>query len=160
MEKEQHRFSLETHLHVWRNGFSKTTLTKDDLDELTQHLSDHFEELVKGGEDEDEAWSTAVQTIGSHEVIHREFSKVWYSFLKNTVIFYILAFAPGAALLLLDRGNHSNWFLLAFGIYLFIYRTFVDFFRLRSKGIISKSDFWTLLLPGTRNRYFRGLYFS
>ncbi len=158
MEKEQHQFNLEFHLIEWKRGFAKTSLTKDDVDELAQHLRDHFDELVHEGKPKVQAWYMALQAIGSHRTIVKEFDKVWYIFLKNTFIYYVLAFAP--FVLVMDlRASDTSTFFLACGIYFFIYRTFIDFWRLRSRNAIDKNGLWRLLLPGSRVRYFRELYF-
>ena len=47
---------------------------------------------------------------------------------------------------------------MALGIYVFVYRTFIDGYRLVLKKTISKKDIWKLLVPGTRFEYFKVLY--
>lgn len=77
-----------------KSGFKKTWLPKEDVEELIQHLRDHFEELYKEGHQKIQAWHVAIQTMGSHETIIKEFDKVWYNFMQNTALFNIIAFAP------------------------------------------------------------------
>jgi hypothetical protein len=160
MEKEQYEFNLEFHLLEWKTGFKKTWLPKEDVEELAQHLRDHFDELHREGHPKNQAWNIAIQAMGSHNTILKEFNKVWYGFMQNTALFYIIAFAPVVLLVFLARNGYPILFVLAFGIYALIYRTFVDYLRLRSKHIISKNQFWKLLIPGSRVKYFIPLYFS
>ncbi len=158
MEKEQHRFNLEIHLLEWKRGFAGTSLNKEDVEELSQHLRDHFDELTKSGHSAIDAWYTALQAIGPHKAIVKEFDKVWYIFLRNTFTYYMVAFLPGFLILLFAR-NDSTILVWMFGSYLIVYRTFIDFFRLRSRNAIDKNGIWKLLVPGGYIRYFRALYF-
>jgi hypothetical protein len=82
--------------------------------------------------------------------------------MKNTFIYYCAIMIPMFVLVLAAK-NHvlsSTAFVVLLGLYLLIYRTITDSVRLISKNIISKKDFWKLLLPGSHFKYFRELYLS
>jgi hypothetical protein len=54
---------------------------------------------------------------------------------------------------------NSSWFVILLFFYTFIFRTITDYARLRSKNVIDKRQFWHILVPGSRIKYFKELYF-
>ena len=80
--------------------------------------------------------------------------------MKPLLIYYFLILTP-FVLLIYSTKNHlinNSWFVILLFVYVFIYRTLIDYVRLRSKNIIGKNQFWKVLLPGARIKYFRELY--
>ena len=81
--------------------------------------------------------------------------------MKNLITYYFLVFAPLFILFSLNMihsFDHEIFLGLLF-FYAFIYRTLTDYYRLKSKNILSKNDFWRILIPGSRIYYFKGLFF-
>jgi hypothetical protein len=81
--------------------------------------------------------------------------------MKSLIIYYFSIIAPLAALIYTatNKSIESSWFLVLMLAYVFIYRSLTDYFRLRSKKVIAKKDFWRILVPGARAKYFKALYF-
>lgn len=80
--------------------------------------------------------------------------------MKNLKIYYLAIIIPLIMIFIFYKFQiiDSTYFLILFLIYATIYRTYTDSKRLIDKKIISKNDFWKLLIPGTRIEYFRELY--
>ena len=81
--------------------------------------------------------------------------------MKGLVVYYFLIIAPFVALIYTGANGslNSNWFLILLLAYVFIYRSITDYLRLRSKKVVDKGDFWRILMPGARAKYFKALYF-
>lgn len=81
--------------------------------------------------------------------------------MRNTLLYYIAIFAPLCLLtfLVMTKAIDNLWFCIFLFFYAFVYRTITDYLRLLSKQIISKDGFWKLLIPGSRIKYFKELYF-
>ncbi len=52
-----------------------------------------------------------------------------------------------------------NWSLALLLFYAFIYRGITDFYRLKSKNVLNNNEFLKVLVPGSRIKYFKELYF-
>lgn len=81
--------------------------------------------------------------------------------LRNTFIYYCAVIIPFVLLISLSKNNQlsSDWFVIVLFFYVFIFRTIIDYFRLLSKKAITKKDFWKLLIPFSKMKYFGELYF-
>ena len=81
--------------------------------------------------------------------------------MKRLVVYYLLIFIPLLSIVLLAKSAvlHRNLFVELLFFYVFIYRTWIDYIRLKNKNRINKKEVWKLLLPGARIKYFRDLYF-
>ncbi len=81
--------------------------------------------------------------------------------MKNLIIYYCFIFIPLFIIIGLVKSNNidDNNLLILFFSYFLFYRTLTDFYRLRSKNVVGKNDFWKLLIPGFRLKYFKDLYF-
>ena len=79
--------------------------------------------------------------------------------MKNLVVYYIAIFAPFLILFWLVKTENTHWFVIGLLLYAFPYRTYIDGQRLVSKKLMKWSEWWKLLLPGTRINYTRELYF-
>lgn len=81
--------------------------------------------------------------------------------MKNLIIYYLQVFIPAIILFGLFKTNKIDFseFIILFLIYGFVYRMFIDYYRLKSKNLIEKKDFWKLLIPGARIKYFFDLFF-
>ncbi len=81
--------------------------------------------------------------------------------MKNLIIYYCFVFIPIIILVGLVKTNNmeSNRFVILFFSYALFYRTITDYYRLLSKNVIKKNDFWKLFIPGFRIKYLRELYF-
>jgi len=76
--------------------------------------------------------------------------------------YYILIFAPFGLIVLLSKLEliASNVFVLLLFLYIFIYRTYLDGYKLTKKNIITKREIWKLIIPGRRLQYVKELYLS
>lgn len=74
--------------------------------------------------------------------------------------YYLLIFVPIGMIILLSKLEliASNVFVLLLFLYIFIYRTYLDGYKLVKKNIISKKDIWKLIIPGKRLQYVKELY--
>ena len=54
----------------------------------------------------------------------------------------------------------SNVFVLLLLLYIFVYRTYLDGYKLAKKNIITKKEIWKLIIPGKRLQYVKDLYLS
>ncbi|SEN09038.1 hypothetical protein SAMN05192574_102423 [Mucilaginibacter gossypiicola] len=79
---------LDRQIEGWKLSLSKTSISKDDQDELKGHLDDVINELSANGLPDDEVWLLAMKRIGSIDLIEAEFSKVTpdISFRKNCIL--------------------------------------------------------------------------
>lgn len=76
MEPITTQFNLEQEIARWQLSFSDSTLTADDLTELTGHLRDEIDQLKTQQLSEQEAWLIARHRMGTQQDIDKEFSKV------------------------------------------------------------------------------------
>jgi hypothetical protein len=76
--------------------------------------------------------------------------------------YYLLIFAPVGLIVLLSKYEiiASNVFVLLLLIYIFVYRTYLDGYKLAKKNIIPKKEIWKLIIPGKRLQYVKDLYLS
>ena len=81
--------------------------------------------------------------------------------MKNTALYYIAILAPVFIIIYFQQSGSMSpfWFCMFFFFYFFIYRTVTDFFRLVAKGVLTNKDFFKILFPGSRIKYFQELYF-
>jgi hypothetical protein len=75
---------------------------------------------------------------------------------------YLLIFAPVGLIVLLSKNEiiASNVFVLLLLIYIFVYRTYLDGYKLAKKNIIPKKEIWKLIIPVKRLQYVKDLYLS
>ncbi len=80
--------------------------------------------------------------------------------MKNILVYYILLFAPLGLIIWLNNVEiiNATAFVLLLFLYLSIYRTYLDGYRLAMKNIIPKKDIWKMIIPGRRFQYFKELY--
>jgi hypothetical protein len=76
--------------------------------------------------------------------------------------YYLLIFAPVGLIVLLSKYEiiASNVFVLLLLIYIFVYRTYLDGYKLAKKNILPKKEIWKLIIPGKRLQYVKDLYLS
>jgi len=76
--------------------------------------------------------------------------------------YYLLIFAPVGLIILLSKYEiiASNVFVLLLLLYIFVYRTYLDGYKLAKKNIITKKEIWKLIIPGKRLQYVKDLYLS
>lgn len=48
----------------------------------------------------------------------------------------------------------------AFMLIYFVYRAFLDFYKLKSNGVVTKKDIWKFIIPMWSFVYFKQLYFQ
>jgi hypothetical protein len=80
--------------------------------------------------------------------------------MKNSIVYYLAIFIPLIILynLLKSDSIDATLFVICLFIYAFIYRNITDYFRLLSRHVIEKKDFWKLFIPGAKYKYFISLY--
>jgi hypothetical protein len=80
--------------------------------------------------------------------------------MKNTFLYYLLIIVPLVPFVYMVRTEliGTTWIIIYFFSYLLIYRSFTDFYRLKSKGILKNKDFLKLFIPGSIPNYFTNLY--
>ena len=78
--------------------------------------------------------------------------------MNNLIVYYLSIFVPLFALIGFSDQMPPWLFLSNLVFYFVVYRTVTDYYRLRSKGIFVGKNFWSMLIPGIRYRYFRDLY--
>lgn len=81
--------------------------------------------------------------------------------MKNLIVYYAIIFIPLGLLLYFAKTKQlgSGCFVVLLFVYAFIFRAITDYARLRSKNVIEKKQFWRILIPGSRIKYFKELYF-
>ncbi len=80
--------------------------------------------------------------------------------MKNLLVYYFLIITPFALIIYSAKNNliSNTLVVILFFFYLLIYRTIIDYYRLRNKNAIEKNQFLNLLIPFSRMKYFRALY--
>jgi len=73
--------------------------------------------------------------------------------------YYLAAFSPFLIVILLLKLEFSFPFLISLVLY-YIYRCFLDFYKLKTNGIVNKSKIWQFIIPIWTFLYFRQLYFE
>lgn len=78
--------------------------------------------------------------------------------MKKLLLYYFLIFSPVAVMFYYrdEAGNHLFWFLMGY----LVYRGFLDYYRLKSLGVVDSSDRWKFFTSLWTSRYFRELYFK
>ncbi len=81
--------------------------------------------------------------------------------MRNLLVYYLQILVPFALLIIGIKTGFINMgqFLILMTIYTLPYRFTTDYLRLRSKNVIDKNKFWIILIPGSRIKYFKDLYF-
>lgn len=79
--------------------------------------------------------------------------------MKNLTVFYAVILFPIPAMFLLLQKDPITGavYLLA---YFLLYRPLVDGYRLVSKGLIRKENFWITFIFYSHIKYFKELYFN
>ena len=80
--------------------------------------------------------------------------------MKNLLVYYLLIFVPFGLIVWVSRIEliNSSVFVLLLFLYAFVYRTYLDGYKLAKKNIIPKKDIWKMIIPGSRLQYFKELY--
>jgi len=80
--------------------------------------------------------------------------------MKNLLVYYLLIFVPFGLIVWVSRIEliNSSVFVLLLFLYAFVYRTYLDGYKLAKKNIIPKKDIWKMIIPGSRIPYFKELY--
>jgi len=80
--------------------------------------------------------------------------------MKKIILYYFLIITPIVHFIYLVRTEQigTTWIIIYSFTYLLVYRTLTDFYRLKSKGILKNKDFFKVLIPGFRYKYFMELY--
>jgi len=101
METSNNTSSLTERLKSWRSELKGTNLTKEEQDELQNHMEDVLDELLSKGLSEDEAWIAAVHRIGEIRDIQIEYKKVQDDRIPlfNHTLFWILLLFLGIQLM-------------------------------------------------------------
>ena len=81
--------------------------------------------------------------------------------MKNIIVYYFVILVPFFGLLFAMKREllSEEWLAALLVFYAFIYRTLTDYYRLKSKNAITSKQFFSLLIPGSRIKYFKELYF-
>ena len=81
--------------------------------------------------------------------------------MRKLIVYYVVIIVPFLLLILAMKREliGMDWSLVLFIFYAFIYRGITDFYRLKSKNIITNKQYLTILIPGSRIKYFKELYF-
>ncbi len=77
----------------------------------------------------------------------------------NKKSYYIAFLLPWAIIILLLQLGFTTAFAISLLLY-YIYRCFLDYYRLNSNGKVDKKDIWKFILPVWSFIYFRELYFE
>lgn len=71
--------------------------------------------------------------------------------------YYIAIFAPILIIFTLSFFDFPRMVGLSIILY-YVYRCFLDYYRLKSNGIVNKNDRWKFIIPVWSFIYFRELY--
>ncbi|MEP6261215.1 MAG: hypothetical protein ABJ092_06530 [Gillisia sp.] len=82
--------------------------------------------------------------------------------MKNLSLYYIALFAPLLGLIAVFQTNLlPGWLSISLLlIYVFLYRTYLDGYRLYKKNLIKKEEIWKVATHGLRAKYFKELYLN
>lgn len=82
--------------------------------------------------------------------------------MKKLPLYYIALFAPLLALIAVFQVNLlPGWLSISLLlIYVFLYRTYLDGYRLYKKNLIKKEEIWKVATHGLRAKYFKELYLN
>ncbi len=82
--------------------------------------------------------------------------------MKNIYLYYIALFAPLLALIAVLQTNLlPGWLSISLLLfYVFLYRTYLDGYRLYQKNLIKKEEIWKVATHGLRAKYFKELYIN
>lgn len=78
--------------------------------------------------------------------------------MKNIFIYYFSLITPLFLLIYFWQELDPTLALVMLGMYVFIYRIWLDGNRLYQKGIIAKGDIWKVSFNGSRINNFKALY--
>ena len=73
--------------------------------------------------------------------------------------YYLAIFSPFLIILLLLKLNFATAFVLSLLVY-YVYRCFLDYYKLKTNNIVSKKDIWKFIIPIWTFIYFEDLYFK
>ena len=79
--------------------------------------------------------------------------------MKNLLLYYLAILAPISLLSWMGK-THNDWFAVAMIFYALVYRTLIDGLRLAGKHLIKPTEIYKLLIPFSRSKFFRQLYFE
>lgn len=99
MDTNNNQLELKLRINRWKESFVNTSLTPEDLDELSVHLTSVYNEMLELGLSENEAWMVASSRIGKPEVLHEEFNKINSNFSVNRNWMLLLWGAVGLLIL-------------------------------------------------------------
>lgn len=78
--------------------------------------------------------------------------------MKNIFVYYLSLITPLCLLMTFWGGMNPNMALALLGVYVLIYRTWLDGSRLYQKGLILQKDIWKVSYNGSRIKHFKALY--
>ncbi len=80
--------------------------------------------------------------------------------MNKLLVYYLLIFAPLFLIVWLGKVEliNSLVFVVLLFFYAFIYRTYLDGYKLYKNNMIPKKDIWKIIIPGKRLQYFKELY--
>ena len=73
--------------------------------------------------------------------------------------YYIAIFAPILIIVALSVFGFTKYIALFILAY-YVYRCFLDYYKLKSNGVVGKPDLWKFVVPIWSFIYFRKLYFE
>ena len=76
----------------------------------------------------------------------------------NLSKFYIASILPVLIIILLAFLDFNYMFVISIILY-YIYRCFLDYYKLKKSGIVSKKDIWKFIIPVWTFLYFQDIYF-
>ncbi len=78
--------------------------------------------------------------------------------MKNIFAYYLSLLFPLFLLIYFWEHLQPGLALILLGVYIFLYRTWLDGNRLCQKGLIEKKEIWKVSFNGSRINYFKALY--
>ncbi len=80
--------------------------------------------------------------------------------MKNKAVFFLLILIPITPFLYFFRmeSQWNHWMTFYLFAYLMIYRPILDYYRLKSKGLIERKDQWKIFIPFYRIKYIKGIF--
>ena len=80
--------------------------------------------------------------------------------MENIFVYYSATLLPIPLMIWVAKSGNSLWFTILLFTYAIIYRTLIDGWRLVDKKLIKWNEIWKLVIPSTRYKFFKSLYFN
>jgi len=80
--------------------------------------------------------------------------------MKNKAVFFVMILIPIIPFLYFVRieSQWTHWMTVYIFTYLMIYRPILDYYRLKSKGLIESKNLWKIFIPFYRLKYVKGIF--